>query len=225
MQPCNTECSLCGAECSLCGTKSNPCGTDAALVTIDTDDGEVRLNAPADYEAKSSYSFTVNVTDGELTDSQDLTVSVTNVNEVPSFTSGTSFTAAENQLDTGYTPAATDPENDSVTFTINGGADADKFELVGGALKFRTAPDFDTPGSADSDNVYEVQIQASDGNGGTASQTVSVTVTNVDESTANSQFQVLKIEPKSGQIGFGYSANTLGDGSHLYGTALPKSML
>ena len=256
---------------------------------------------------------------GLVTPGSSLTV--TEPNGRPVFTSSTSFNAAENQLETGYTPAATDPENDTVTFAINGGADADKFELVGGALKFKQAPDFDTPGSADSDNVYEVQIQASDGNGGTASQTaaititdinenqaptfgsstasvsipenttgafftaaatdadsdpltysviggadgdkfefdgnglkfksapdfenptdassppdnvyevqiqaddgnggtatqtVSVSVTNVDESTANSQFQVLKIEPKAGQIGFGYSANTLGDGSYLY---------
>ena len=116
---------------------------------------------------------------GLVTPGSSLTV--TEPNGRPVFTSGTSFNAAENQLETGYTPAATDPENDSVTFTINGGADADKFELVGGALKFKTAPDFDTPGSADHDNVYEVQIQADDGNGGTATQTVSVTVTDVEE--------------------------------------------
>ena len=35
-------------------------GTDASYVEIDTDDGEVRLLNPADYETKDSYTFDVN---------------------------------------------------------------------------------------------------------------------------------------------------------------------
>ena len=54
-------------------------GADAHLLTIDADDGEVRLKALADYEAQSSYSFAVNATDGSLTTSQDVRVSVTDV--------------------------------------------------------------------------------------------------------------------------------------------------
>jgi len=134
------------------------------------------------------YEVQIQADDGNGgTATQAANIAVTNVNEVPSFTSGTTFNAAENQLETGYTPAATDPENDSVTFTINGGADADKFELVGGALKFKAAPAFETPGSADNDNVYEVQTQASDGNGGTATQAVVVTVTDNDPLASISQ--------------------------------------
>ena len=85
--------------------------------------------------------------------------------------------------ETVYTPAATDPDINALTYTINSGADADKFELVGDALTFKQAPDFENPTDASTppDNVYEVQIQADDGNGGTATQTVSVTVTDVEE--------------------------------------------
>ena len=155
--------------------------------------GALRFKVAPDFENPTDassppdnvYEVQIQADDGNGgTATQAANITVTNVNEVPSFTSGTSFNAAENQLETGYTPAATDPENDTVTFAINGGADADKFELVGGALKFKTAPDFDTPGSADNDNFYEVQIQASDGNGGTASQTVAITVTDVNENQA-----------------------------------------
>ncbi|MDO6749154.1 cadherin repeat domain-containing protein, partial [Gilvimarinus sp. 1_MG-2023] len=39
-------------------------GTDAAYFTIDTNTGEMTLKADADYETKSSYSFTVTATDG-----------------------------------------------------------------------------------------------------------------------------------------------------------------
>ena len=44
-------------------------GTDAGQVGIDSDDGEIRLNSPADFETQTSYSFTVSVTDGVKYDS------------------------------------------------------------------------------------------------------------------------------------------------------------
>ena len=46
-----------------------------------------------------------------------------------------------------------------------------------GALTFIDAPDFETPGSADGNNDYEVEIEAADDNGGTTTQTVTATVT------------------------------------------------
>ena len=54
-------------------------GTDASLLTIDSASGAVILNAPADYETKNQYQFTVTASDGSLTDSVDVTLSVTNV--------------------------------------------------------------------------------------------------------------------------------------------------
>ncbi len=70
----------------------------------------------------------------------------------------------------------------TVTFTIVGGADQAKFAItIGGALSFVTPPNFEAPTDANGDNVYVVTVQASDGNGGTATQTISVTVTPVNE--------------------------------------------
>ena len=46
-------------------------GTDQAYVSIDSDDGEVRLLNPADYETKDSYTFNVIASDGELSDTQN----------------------------------------------------------------------------------------------------------------------------------------------------------
>ena len=40
-------------------------GTNAGQVNIDSDDGEIRLKSPADFETQSSYNFTVSVTDGQ----------------------------------------------------------------------------------------------------------------------------------------------------------------
>jgi hypothetical protein len=62
------------------------------------------------------------------------------------------------------------------TFAKSGGADAAKFNLTsGGVLTFATAPDFEAPGDADADNVYLVQVMATNVNGSTE-RTVSVTV-------------------------------------------------
>ena len=72
----------------------------------------------------------------------------------------------------------------TITFSITGaGADNDRFELTGAnELRFIAAPDFENPIDANSDNVYEVTVQADDGNGGLTPQTILVTVSDVDDS-------------------------------------------
>ena len=50
-----------------------------------------------------------------------------------------------------------------------------------GVLRFLVAPDCEFPTDADGNNVYLVTVQVSDGQGGTDAQTLSVTVTDVDE--------------------------------------------
>src|SRR5262249_35114760 len=73
----------------------------------------------------------------------------------------------------------------TITFSITGGADQAKFSINSstGALVFVTAPDFETPTDVGADNVYNVTVQASDGNGGTDTQDIAVTVTDVNEFT------------------------------------------
>ena len=64
-------------------------GADSSLVSIDPSSGEVTLNSSANYEIKDSYSFDVIATDnGSLTDTQPVTISVTDVNEAPSISTG-----------------------------------------------------------------------------------------------------------------------------------------
>ncbi|MEL7200623.1 MAG: PQQ-dependent sugar dehydrogenase [Pseudomonadota bacterium] len=76
-----------------------------------------------------------------------------------------------------YTASATDADGDPISFSLTGGADAAAFTLDGsGALSFISLPDFEVPGDANGDNVYEVVLTASDGQA-TGSQTVEITVT------------------------------------------------
>ncbi|MDD3484940.1 Ig-like domain-containing protein, partial [Azovibrio restrictus] len=80
------------------------------------------------------------------------------------------------------TVTATDADSDPLTYSIAGGADAARFSINAstGALRFVSAPNFEAPADTDTNNVYEVIVQVSDG---TASdqQTLSVTVSDVNE--------------------------------------------
>ena len=80
------------------------------------------------------------------------------------------------------TVTAYDGDFDQVTFSISGGADAAKFAInpTTGALSFITAPNFEAPTDADANNIYVVQVTASDGSH-TGSQTINVNVADVLE--------------------------------------------
>jgi len=74
---------------------------------------------------------------------------------------------------------ATDADFDTLTYSITGGADAVLFTIDAnsGVLTFISAPDFEIPTDANTDNIYEVTVQTDDDNGGTDTQAISVTVT------------------------------------------------
>jgi glucose/arabinose dehydrogenase len=106
------------------------------------------------------------------------------VNQAPAFSSANSATTLENNGGAIYQAAATDPEGSAVAFSIVGGADAARFNITpNGQLAFSTPPNFDLPTDADGNNVYQVEIAASDGQNRT-SLMLSVTVTNSKEGIA-----------------------------------------
>jgi VCBS repeat-containing protein len=115
-------------------------------------------------------------------------VQIITPNEAPTITSGgggddASVTRAENTTAVA-TVTATDPDaGDALTFAIVGGADAGLFTIDAhtGVLTFVTAPNFETPADANGDNVYNVTIEVSDGNGGTDSQAIEVTVADAND--------------------------------------------
>ena len=178
---------------------------DADVFQVDRETGQVTVGlgktvhptsdtgetASAAIVKGDSFTFTITATDPSgLTDTVDMTVTVAAADEAPVFADDVEadHTFAENttDLDVG-TFAATDVERDNVTYAMSG-ADMSKFTLGNnGDLSFQAAPNFEAPGSADGDNVYEVTITAaSTGNadGATEKRTaldVTVTVTNEDD--------------------------------------------
>ena len=99
-------------------------------------------------------------------------------NNPPTITNSTSmYSVLENQTGA-FLVTATDPDGDTITFSITSGADASLFSVnTSGSVTFDTAPDFEIPSDANSDNTYELTITASDGTA-SDSQSFSVTVTN-----------------------------------------------
>ena len=112
-------------------------------------------------------------------------------NRAPSFTTSASLSTNEQRLDESQPTqpsiiaqlAASDADNDQVTFTILADKDGDLFEFQGGvngALAFVSPPSFETPEDLNGDNVYEVDISASDGKA-SVTRTFKVSVVNTTE--------------------------------------------
>ena len=141
-----------------------------------------------DYEDKNTYMVTVTATDpnGEISDSVDVTIKVTDVDEAPKIITGglvvrgTSDTNyAENGMGMVATYSAAGPDADMATWTLEGD-DAGDFMITDGMLTFMSLPDYENPMDADMDNVYMVTIMANDGTND-AMKAVTVRVTNVEE--------------------------------------------
>ena len=132
--------------------------------------------ASLSYQGNLNYNgadtLTVTSTDGNYaTDVDTVAITVTETNDAPVITShGGGATAnlslAENIAGV-TTMTATDPNGDSLTYSIVGGADAARFTVdsLTGTLRFVGAPDFENPTDAGGNNVYDVQVQVSDGRG------------------------------------------------------------
>ena len=105
-------------------------------------------------------------------------------NTPPTITSAPTLSVDENTTPVA-TLTATDTDADSLEWSIptDGGADAEQFTLTSaGVLTFSTAPDYEAPADADTDNVYEATVQVSDGTTPVTAD-LTVTVENVIELT------------------------------------------
>ena len=129
--------------------------------------------AKFDFEAKSTYTATINTNDGLNNFQQDITISIINVFEPLTITSTDTFSVLENTTAVA-TLSATDG-NGIVTFSTNiSGANAASFTLTAdGVLAFNTAPVFSTTDAAA--NIYNITISATNGDA-TATQTVTINV-------------------------------------------------
>lgn len=172
-------------------------GADAADFTVNASTGALSFvetpdfEAPADANGDNVYQVTIRASDGTNTTDQTVTITVTDEDEAPEFSSAGTVSVAENTTGVVYTAVAADPEGGAVTYSL-GGTDAALFTIDAdtGEVTFIAAPDYENPQDAGGDNVYDVTVTVSDGTS-SSDQAVSITVSNENEfspafSSANS---------------------------------------
>ena len=100
-----------------------------------------------------------------------------NSNNAPTITNTTTnISVSENQT-AAFTIIASDPDNDSLTYSLTG-TDGALFSVsTSGVVIFNTEPDFENPTDADANNIYDLTGRVSDGSL-TATKDFMVTVIN-----------------------------------------------
>ena len=159
-------------------------GDDAASFGIVATSGQLQTKADLDFEEKASYTVTVTATDpGNLSDITTVNITVTNVDETPTVTGDSSINYAENGSEAVADYMAADPEGSQITWSLSGEDSGDFSISNAGLLTFSSSsppPDYEAPTDADRDNIYLVNVLASDG-ANTASLDVTITVTDENE--------------------------------------------
>ena len=140
-----------------------------------------------------SDSFSVQVSDGENSDSITINLTVNSVNDNPTIysingqTLPNSLTAEilvpENSSVSLGINASDSIEGDTITFQKTGGTDQSIFDLNSstGMLSLSSALDFENPIDSDGNNTYEVWLRAIDGEGGYSNKRIMIKVTNIIE--------------------------------------------
>ena len=171
-------------------------GADRADFTITKNaqgHGELRFakvpnyEMPADSDTDNVYDVTVKVTDSDTsTDALLVRVTVDDVNEAPTITGRHRQSVPENSTAV-ITLSATDEDaSDTLTWSVEIWEDGGKFTIdpSSGALRFTSAPDFETPtdiGDTAMNNTYVVTVKVSDAGGLSDTHPIQVTVTIINE--------------------------------------------
>ena len=105
----------------------------------------------------------------------------------PTFTSSSSFSAAENIATSAN--AATIKVSESATVTISSGIDAALFNIITSDsvtvfIRFKSSPNFEAPSDSGGNNVYDLVLTATDPSSNSGNQTITITVTDVVETSS-----------------------------------------
>ncbi|WP_164674112.1 gliding motility-associated C-terminal domain-containing protein [Maribacter litoralis] len=190
-------------------------GNDAADFTIVPTTGVVSMVArdyenPADANTDNVYEISITVTDSYgNNDTEDWTVSVADVSETVTFTIDAIANANvnENVAYTSVTPSLSGAAPiGSVTYTLSGNDAADFTIDPSTGVVSMVARDYENPADANTDNVYEISITATDSDGNSDSEVWMVEISDGDEIAGDTD--------GDGTIGTGETAgDTDGDGT------------
>ncbi len=170
-------------------TVTNSGDSDITLFTLSGDNkddfeidtqGAISVKNQLNYITKPTYNLTTTAIN-EAGHSNEATITITILEPdttSPVFTSTNSKNISENTT-TVLTATATDASE--ITYSLSDSADSSKFELnsTSGILTLKTPADFENPADANSDNIYEVTLQATDSSQNSTSKDVNITITDI----------------------------------------------
>ena len=121
-------------------------------------------------------------------------------NTAPVLTGVLEYAVPENTTNVS-TFQATDAQGDAISYSISG-TDSNYFNIgsSSGVLEFNSAPDFESPQDANTDNVYELLVIASDGSL-SSSLGITVNVTDVAEGPTITSSNTFTVEENQTSIG------------------------
>ena len=196
--------------------------TAAESFDIDPGTGQITTNRALNREVTASYLVVVTATDadGEVVATAEITISVTDEDEAPSFdgtpirelnlpensTALDTDTDATNAQDP-ITYAATDPDprplgtgTSTITWSLKEGSDPG-FSISDAGVLTATAQDYEDPKDANKDHVYELTVVAADSQYPDAKKgelLVTVKVTDVDEGQSAGSITIFNLQPEVG---------------------------
>jgi len=137
----------------------------------------VKFIASPDFETKNRYAFDVTVSDGELEYVKSIILTISDVNEAPTITSGSTGYVAENAATstTIYEIKASDVDGDTLSYSLSG-ADASLLSLnqETGIVTLKQSADYEAK------NAYAFNVNVSDDEF-TATKPITIDVWNVNE--------------------------------------------
>jgi len=148
--------------------------------------GDLSFIAPPDYEhptddnADNVYHVGVRASDGSAAGFLAVSVTVSDLNEPPDVYGPVGVRVEEGSGTLVGTYTYDDPEADAASWSL-AGSDRHLFTITNGELRFREAPDFESPADANGNNRYEVTVLAEDGGELPGRRRVTVSVTDVNE--------------------------------------------
>ena len=154
---------------SLSGTGSENFSVDSA--------GNISLVNSLDYETATSYTLTLNVSDGVNTTSSDLIITVDDVNEAPSLSSSLAASSFAENTATGTTIAtasASDPESQIITYSLSGTGSENFAVDSSGNVTLVADLDYETASS------FNLTLSASDGVN-TTINTIAISISDINE--------------------------------------------
>jgi hypothetical protein len=135
------------------------------------------------------------LTPSEITDNYNFYLNYVPDNTAPTITSQSTFTVQENQ-----SSITTLTANETSTWTLRPSTDSATVNLnsSSGALTFKSSPNFEAPIDSNSDNSYQISVRATDGAGNFSELAITVSVSDLDESTSLSI--TFSVPPRKGVV-------------------------